>query len=313
MIKMVKKLIAHFIQMELRNKLKISKFTSQIVFVMQKKYFSIVSLLFLVNLIVMNSSCNFQGTKDELVVDTDTTQIPSTSKEQLSAQNVFNAMPGKQQITELINTHQIEYNVDYVNDPASVTNYNLENKRAVNLGIYGTDLIIASTFDQTQESMSFLKSVNSLAASLGVSAAFNQKMIDRLEASKENRDSTLEIVAGAFKKADTWLKENNRPATSALIVCGTWLEALYVAARYTEPHSDKKLMAAVLAQQESLKNLIELLNTSEQTTDIKDMKTAFENLKTEFDKAASTEDIDKTLVMKTINAQINALRSKWVK
>jgi hypothetical protein len=298
--------------MELKSKIKIFNFTKQIVFPMRKKYFPISSVL-LLYFVTMNTGCRFQGTKDELAIEADTTQIHSTTKEQLSAQNVFNAMPGKQQITELINTHQIEYNVDYVNDPTRVNNYNLENKRAVNLGIYGTDLIIASTFDQTQETMSFLKAVNGLAANLGVSAAFNQKMMDRLEASKENRDSTLEIVAGAFKKADTWLKENNRPATSALIVCGTWLEALYVAARYTEPHNDKKLAAAVLAQQESLKNLIELLNTSEQTTDIKEIKIAFENLKKEFDKAASTEDIDKSLVMKTISAQINELRSKWVK
>ncbi len=280
---------------------------------MQIKYFYKFSLLFFVSLVVLNWACRNQTAKDELAIEADTTQLPTTSKEQLSAQNVFNAMPGKQQITELITANQIEYNVDYVNDPINVTNYNLENKRAVNLGIYGTDLIIASTFDQTQETMSFLKSVNSLAANLGVSAAFNQNMMDRLEANKENRDSTLEIVAGAFKKADTWLKENNRPATSALIVCGTWIEALYVAARYTEPNNNKKLMAAVLAQQESLNNLIELLNTSQQTTDIKDMKTAFENLKKEFDKAASTEDIDKNLVMKTISSQINTLRSKWVK
>lgn len=279
---------------------------------MHKKYVSIINLL-LISLLVINTSCRFQGAKDELVIEADTTLVHSTSKEQLSAQNVFNAMPGKQQITELINAHQIEYNADFVNDPTLVNNYSLENKRAVNLGIYGTDLIIASTFDQTQETMSFLKAVNGLAANLGVSAAFNQKMMDRLEASKENRDSTLEIVAGAFKKADTWLKENNRPATSALIVCGTWIEALYVAARYTEPNNDKKLMTAVLAQQESLKNLIELLNTSQKTADIDEMKAAFENLKKEFDKAASTEDIDKSLVMKTISSQINELRSKWVK
>ena len=292
--------------------MKIFNFAVQIVFPMRKKYFSVVNVL-LISLVIMNTSCRFQGTKDELAIEADTTQTHTTSKEQLSAQNVFNAMPGKQQITELINTHQIEYNADYVNDPTLVNNYNLENKRAVNLGIYGTDLIIASTFDQTQESMSFLKAVNSLAANLGVSAAFNQKMMDRMEASKENRDSTLEIVAGAFKKADNWLKENNRPATSALIVCGTWLEALYVAVRYTEPHHDKKLMTTVLAQRESLTNLIELLNTSQQTSDIKEIKAAFESLKKEFDKASSNEDIDKSLVMKTISAQINELRSKWVK
>jgi hypothetical protein len=263
-------------------------------------------------LLFLNSACQQSGNKEELPIEETTETKGLINKEQLSAQNVFNAMPGKEQIMQLIAAHQIEYNVDYVNDPAKVNGYNTENNRAVNLGIYGTDLIIASTFEQTQESISFLKAVNGLAGSLGVSSAFNQNMMDRMEANKENRDSTLEIVAGAFKRADNWLKENNRPATSALIVCGTWIEALYVAVRYTEPNNDK-LIAAILAQQESLKNLIELLNTTQQNNDTKDIKSALQNLKTEFDKAASLETKDRVSVLKSITDQITALRNKWVK
>jgi hypothetical protein len=265
-----------------------------------------------VHLVFLNGGCNPSTNKEDLPLEDTTTSTPLINTTQLSAQNVFNAMPGKQQITELIAAHQIEYNVDYVNDPSKVNNYTTENSRAVNLGVYGTDLIIASTFEQTQESISFLKTVNGLASNLGVSSAFNQKMMDRMDANKENRDSTLEIVAGAFKKADSWLKENNRPATSALIVCGTWIEALYVATRYTEPNNDK-LIAAVLAQQESLKSLIELLSTTQQNVDITDMKLVLQNLKTEFDKAASLETTDRVAVLKTITTQVTAIRTKWVK
>ncbi len=276
---------------------------------------SLSAVSFLIGIIsfflITATACKNQSSKEEFPIETDTTLLKGTSREQLSAQNVFNTMPGKQVITELINTLHIEYNVDYVNDPTRMNDYNTESKRAFNLGVYGTDLIIASTFDQTQETMAFLKAVNSLASNLGVSAAFNQNMVDRMEANKENRDSTLEIVAGAFKKADNWLKENNRPATSALIVCGTWVEALYVGTRYLDPKADKELMVAVLKQRESLVSLITLLNTTQATPDITEMKTTLERLKTDFD-MANAEGSDTATFMRSIANTTKSLRSKWV-
>lgn len=269
----------------------------------------VISLLS--SLLIMAIACKNQSSKEEFPIETDTTLLKGTSREQLSAQNVFNTMPGKQVITELINTHHIEYNVDYVNDPTRMNDYNTESKRAFNLGVYGTDLIIASTFDQTQETMAFLKAVNSLASNLGVSAAFNQNMVDRMEANKENRDSTLEIVAGAFKKADNWLKENNRPATSALIVCGTWVEALYVATCYLNPKTDKELMVAILKQRESLVSLITLLNTTQSTPDIAEVKSTLERLKTDFD-MANGQGSDTSAFMQSIANTTKSFRSKWV-
>lgn len=269
----------------------------------------VISLLS--SLLIMAIACKNQSSKEEFPIETDTTLLKGTSREQLSAQNVFNTMPGKQVITELINTHHIEYNVDYVNDPTRMNDYNTESKRAFNLGVYGTDLIIASTFDQTQETMAFLKAVNSLASNLGVSAAFNQNMVDRMEANKENRDSTLEIVAGAFKKADNWLKENNRPATSALIVCGTWVEALYVATCYLNPKTDKELMVAILKQRESLVSLITLLNTTQSTPDIAEVKSILERLKTDFD-MANGQGSDTSAFMQSIANTTKSFRSKWV-
>lgn len=277
---------------------------------MEKKYSFLkqISLIFiLTGSVSLFQFCKDQPSKDELALDTDTTSFDGTSNVQLSAQNVFNSMPGKQIVAELISNHQIEYNLDYLNDPLKFNDYTTENKKAINLGIYGTDLIIASTFDQTQESMAYLKCVNGLAGSLGVSSAFDQHMMDRMEANKENRDSTLEIVSNAFKKADNWLNANNRPATSALIVSGTWIEALYVACCYSA--DNEKLTDAVLKQRESLVNLITLLNTTGQNEDIKEIRTALESIKADFDKA-NAEGADKIKIIQSVTTRVKELRGK---
>lgn len=270
----------------------------------------IILLINITGSIFLVQSCKDQPLKDELAIDADTATFNGTTQVQLSAQNVFNSMPGKQVVAELIASNQIEYNIDFVNDPLRLNNYTTENKKALNLGIYGTDLIIASTFDQTQESMAYLKCVNGLAGSLGVSAAFDQTMMDRMEANKENRDSTLEIVANAFKKADNWLNANNRPATSALIVSGTWIEALYVACCYSV--GNDKLTESVLKQRESLTNLITLLTTTDQNEDVKEIRLALEALKADFDKA-NGEGVNKKDIIGAVNAKVKVLRDKCVK
>lgn len=165
--------------------------------------------IFLVVSVVVFAFCkNAEKTDDNIVIDDNTKQAVQETK--LNAQNVFNSMPDRKIILKLIEENKIEYNPQFLNDPNSVSKYSIEFYKAVNLGIYGSDLSIANSFDQTQESMVFLKCVNSLAANIGVNNAFDQVMFDRMEANRENKDSTLEIITNAFKKADEILKINNR-------------------------------------------------------------------------------------------------------
>ena len=104
------------------------------------------------------NSCSDSGKSEELV---EGEQPVSNQSKQVafSAQNVFNTLPDKELVLSLIEKNNLEYNPDFLNDPNLVTKYGIEFLKAINLGIYGSDLTISSTFDQTQESMVFLKCV----------------------------------------------------------------------------------------------------------------------------------------------------------
>ena len=159
-----------------------------------------LKIFLIVSVVVFTFCKNAEKTDDNIVVDDNTKQAVQETK--LNAQNVFNSMPDRKLILKLIEENKIEYDPQFLNDPNSVSKYSIEFYKAVNLGIYGSDLSIANSFDQTQESMVFLKCVNSLAVNIGVNNAFDQVMFDRMEANRENKDSTLEIITNAFKKAD---------------------------------------------------------------------------------------------------------------
>ncbi len=240
----------------------------------------------------------------ELSSDKDSGIVTNT---ELNAQNVFNSIPARADITTLISESKIEYNPDLLNNPNLASKYSLENSRALNLGVYGSDLSVSGAFDQTQESMLFLKCVNILAKNLGVSTAFDQRMMERMEAHKENRDSTLEIIIQSFKKADYYLKQNSRPGTSSLILSGAWVEGTYISCELARATKTQNIVKTILTQEESLKHLIIMLEGSNLgpdamyiLEDLKVLKQSFHNANAKNDNSFETiKDItDKTAALR---------------
>lgn len=256
------------------------------------------------------SFCHSGEKIDENLVIADSTK-QAVQETKLNAQNVFNSMPDRKEILKLIEEQKIEYNADFLNDPNSVSKYTIEFTKAVNLGIYGSDLTIASSFEQTQESMVFLKCVNILAGNLGVSNAFDQKMFDRMEANKQNKDSTLEIVTGAFKKADEILKTNNRPATSAIILAGAWIEGLYVSCQIANEIKSEAVVKTIIDQEESLKNLVIMLEATKIDDKNKFIVVDMKELQEAFKKNEGTKDY-KLESIKDITEISRALRKKLI-
>lgn len=203
------------------------------------------------------------GTKNEDKDDlSDEVSETTLDSQKISAQNVFNALPDRDRVIGLAASSKAEYNPTLLNDPELVNKYTTETAKALNLGVYGADLNATGVFEQTQESMLFLKCVNILAKSLGVSNAFDEKMVDRMTANKSNRDSTLEIVSQSFKTADTYLKENGRPGTSSLIVAGAWIEGMYLGLHTAKETGSDEIRKELARQGESLKYLVQLLGQS---------------------------------------------------
>jgi hypothetical protein len=193
--------------------------------------------------------------------DNDTT-VMGIDSQKISAQNVFNTISSRSTILELNKLSGAEYNVQYLNNPDDVNKYSLESSQALNLGVYGADLNAASIYDQTQETMLFFKCVSILAKSIGVSNSFDENMGDRMTNNQENRDSTLSIISQAFKSADVSLRKNNRPGTSSLLVAGAWIEGIYIACQTAKETKSEPIVKEIFAQKESLINLIELIKSS---------------------------------------------------
>jgi phage anti-repressor protein len=268
-----------------------------------KNYAFLISTLFLL------SACG--GSKqDEIEEMNDEATTTTLDSQKISAQNVFNALPGRNEIINLTTKAQAEYNATVLNDPNNVKNYTIESSKALNLGVYGSDLNVTGVFEQTQESMLFLSCVNSLAKSLGVSNAFDEKMVNRMEANKENRDSTMEIISQSFKNADSYLKANGRPGTSSLIVAGAWIEGIYTACMTAKETKSEAIVKQIFSEKESLKYLIELLQSYKLTEDVNYITT---DLKAIQSLCEAKSDANYSLdALKELDLKITALRTKVI-
>jgi hypothetical protein len=187
-------------------------------------------------------------------------------------------------------------------------------------------------FNQNQESIIYLSCAKKLADNLGVTKAFNDETIERIEANVDNRDSLLNIVSETYYMLDAYLKENGREHVSALVIAAGWIEGLHISTSIaaSEEAPSEMLLARIADQKMSLDNLIALVkayNTDNQLddvlTDLRTIESAFGDVKIEKGEPAPAETGVKVIgkqtkstisveTFKEIAAVVSEIRTRYV-
>jgi len=246
--------------------------------------FSISRYALLFAAVITVSSCGSSSNDTEAPANNDTAASANNTGKDTKAQNVFYSIPSPIETTSLLKGAGAKYNASYLNPIENVSKYSTAASRALNLGIYGSDLSFTSIFDQTQESMLYLRCTNKLATSLGISGAFDESTTSRIEANLENRDSLLTIISDSYWNADSYLKENGQPGVSALIIAGGWIEGLYIATQIAATTRNADIVKRIGEQKLSLDNLVALLGSYKSSNEaVNDMYNQFSDLKKLYD------------------------------
>ncbi len=292
--------------------------------------------IFVLLLVFIFNACNRGGKgNDELQGFADSAIVNDDDKQKVNAQNVFYFIPSPIETINLLKESGAEYNMDYLNNVENLKSYSTDDKRALNLGIYGCDLSFAGVFEKAQESILYLKCVNSLSKSLGITEAFNESTNERLELNKDKKDSVLQIISESFWQADASLKESNRSKTSSLLVVGGWVEGVHVAGQVALASSmNKDILIRFTEQKLSLDYLIQLVESTgvEKETqyileDLRSIQKSYLKVNTEFSEtSASTNKKEKITAIKSavinpidkatfdeILLKVEALREKIIK
>ncbi len=190
---------------------------------------------------------------------TNTPPEGEVSEKANKVKEIFYTIPSPVEMVSLIKKSGARYDHTMLNDVRNLDRYSTARRKAINLGIYGADLSYASVFNQNQESIIYLSAAKQLADELGVSSAFDDALMERVEMNIENRDSLLHIISETFYVLDSYLKENKRSNISAQIITGGWVEGLYLASKIIETKGkEEALVDRLIDQKYALNDLIEL-------------------------------------------------------
>ena len=212
------------------------------------------------------------------------------------------------EISVLLKESGKKYNGSFLNSPDNLSRYNTNYKRALNLGIYGTDLGYTNIYEQTQDGIKYMSTIKDLANELNIGQFFEMETIARLVSNSNNLDSLLLITTQNFNSINQYLQTQNRSHLSVLFLTGGWLEALHITCEVARANPDNtQLQETIGGQKIILENIIHLLsfykdsdrNMATLLTDLEALKKSFDTVViTTVYKPSTFEVVDGVMVVK---------------
>jgi hypothetical protein len=267
--------------------------------------------LFLAFLGLMLTACN-QGTKKEASGEYQATGAidPETQEQLNTAKRVFYSLPSPLETAMLIKNAGAVYNEELLNPTANTSKYITSRSKALNLGIYSTDLSYASLFDQTQATLDYIAAAKEMADGLNILNAISEETIETLENNINNREMIIDIISETLMNSSSFLKENGLEATASVILVGGWMEGLYIATNLVNENELKgnKLVERIVDQKLSLDIMISLLEQSADDADAQAVLEDVKVLKVIFDKVTINQG--EVTAVKEPGSEVTTLKSE---
>lgn len=261
-------------------------------------------------ILALFTACGSEKKSDEQAflegLDSAKTEGPSISEGVIG--DILGRIPSPLEISVLIKESGRKYDVSYLNDPNNISNYNSNYKKALNLGVYGTDLGYTNIYEQNQDGVKYMSSIKTLADGLNIGQFFDIETIGRLATNSKNLDSLLLITTQNFNSINHYLQSQNRSNLSVLFLTGGWVEAVHILSEVAAANPNNKELRETIGEQKIiLENIILLLSFYKDTdqnmaallTDMEELKKAFDKVNITYTYSESTfEIIDGVMVIK---------------
>ena len=191
---------------------------------------------------------------------------PAISEETIN--DILQQIPAPLEISSLIKNSGTEYDQNMLSDPDDVVKYNTNFKKAISLGVYGTDLLYTNIFGHNQDGLAYMQAIKQQADGLNIGQFFNLRLIGRLASNNSNLDSLMLITTQNFNAINKYLQENRRANLSILFLTGGWLEGVYINGNMALKYPDEQVLAERLGEQKLVLESILLLLSFYAETDV---------------------------------------------
>ncbi len=268
-------------------------------------------------LVGLMASCSGSKTESENGTAADT--LPAATEAAVAepaadpAQDFLQSLPSPIHVARMFNKAGLKYAAGVTNPTSEADKYQSASARALNLGVYTTDLAYSTFNNQNQAAVDYFKAVQKLGEGLNMSSMFEStNLVPRFEKNLGNKDSLLYLMSQLSLESDMLLKGAKRMDVVALSFAGAWTESCYLATTLLAQSKNTDLYNRLLDQQTTLPKLIALLES--QTGDeskatiegLKDLQAKLERLSAS-NAAVGSEDFN------AFQKAINDFRTQLVK
>jgi hypothetical protein len=198
---------------------------------------------------------------------------------------ILDQIPSPLEISVLLKQSGSKYDLSSLNKTENLSKYNSNFKKALNLGIYGTDLGYTNIYGKNQDGIIYIRSIKSLADDLNIGQFFDMQTIGRLAANSNNLDSLVLITTLNFNHINHYLQSQGRDNLSVLLLTGGWLEAMQITCQVATKKPSKELYEKIGEQKIILEQMLLLFsfytddsNMAELLKDLEQLKAAYEKI-----------------------------------
>lgn len=271
-----------------------------------KNLLKLLSFVFMI-LVIMFTSCKNANEKDK-----DENEIDSTATAKVDEiKKSYFKIPFPSELFWLIKDFGATYSRNILNPTNNIKNYTTSTRKALNFGIYASDLFYSSVFKQNQETIKYYKQVKQLGNELNIVEGFDENIAKRVDKNLNNSDSLFAITSEANTNAISYLESLGKSNILPYITLGGWIESVYIASKQVINFNSKDpIVSLILDQNYLLDNIIGLFGSVEQDDEIISTTNKLKEIQKTFDEADSP--VTKKQFEKIVSS-ITSLRNEFIK
>ncbi len=144
--------------------------------------------------------------------------------------SIIESIPNPLELTTLIKETGTEYVKGELASSSSASKYTDSYERALNLGVYGTDLGFASIYNKNQDVLDYLSAIKELANGLNIGQFFDAETLKELTSNSDNLEELIRSSTRNLQDINEQLQTEKREHLSVLFVTGGWIESTHLLA-----------------------------------------------------------------------------------
>lgn len=237
--------------------------------------------------VLLLGSCSSGKKPDEqaFLESLDSTKNTGPGVDEEVINSILEQIPSPIEISMLLKESGSKYNETILNSSNNLPKYNSNFKKALNLGVYGTDLGYTNIFGRNQDGIKYISSIKSLADELNIGQFFDIATIGRLATNSKNLDSLLLITTMNFNQINHYLQSQSRDNLSVLLLTGGWLEAMQITCQTaTKNPENAELKETIGGQKIILEQILLLFTFYQEDANMIGLQADLDSLKKAYDK-----------------------------